>query len=298
MRENSAAIQPRDLLFELLQPSRLTAVVDIGANPIDGDPPYKGMLGKGLCTIVGFEPQESALALLNQRKGPRETYLPYAVGDGAPCTLHVCRAPGMTSLLKPDVHMLSLFHLFSDFGAVVSEELVATRRLDEIVEIDALDFLKIDVQGSELQVFRAGRQKLAHAVAIHTEVSFLPLYENQPLFGEIDQELRSQGFVPHAFADMKRWAIAPLVVNGNPRQALNQLLEADIVYVRDFSRPDGLTDEQLKHLTLIAHHCYGSFDLALKCLLLLKQRGTLGKGEEQRYLRLLEAEVISPKRNA
>jgi len=194
--------------------------------------------------------------------------------------------------------MLSLFHLFSDFGAVVSEELVATRRLDEIVEIDALDFLKIDVQGSELQVFRAGRQKLAHAVAIHTEVSFLPLYENQPLFGEIDQELRSQGFVPHAFADMKRWAIAPLVVNGDPRQALNQLLEADIVYVRDFSRPDGLTDEQLKHLTLIAHHCYGSFDLALKCLLLLKQRGTLGKGEEQRYLRLLEAEVISPKRNA
>ena len=31
-------------LFELLQPGRLTEVVDIGANPIDGAPPYKAML--------------------------------------------------------------------------------------------------------------------------------------------------------------------------------------------------------------------------------------------------------------
>jgi hypothetical protein len=36
-----------DPLFDLLQPARLTAVVDIGANPIDGDPPYKRMLAAG-----------------------------------------------------------------------------------------------------------------------------------------------------------------------------------------------------------------------------------------------------------
>jgi hypothetical protein len=31
-------------LQEILQPSHLTQVLDIGANPIDGDPPYKKML--------------------------------------------------------------------------------------------------------------------------------------------------------------------------------------------------------------------------------------------------------------
>ncbi len=45
------------LLAELIKPERLTAVVDVGANPIDGVPPYRPLLAKGLCTVVGFEPQ-------------------------------------------------------------------------------------------------------------------------------------------------------------------------------------------------------------------------------------------------
>ena len=32
------------LLTAMLAPERPTAIVDVGANPIDGDPPYKAML--------------------------------------------------------------------------------------------------------------------------------------------------------------------------------------------------------------------------------------------------------------
>src|SRR5262249_23728291 len=64
-----------DPISALWRPERLTAVVDIGANPIDGDPPYKGMLTNRLCTLVGFEPQEEALAKLNAAKSDLETYL-------------------------------------------------------------------------------------------------------------------------------------------------------------------------------------------------------------------------------
>lgn len=42
---------------------RPTSIVDVGANPIDGDPPYLEMLRAGLCTVAGFEPQALALAL-------------------------------------------------------------------------------------------------------------------------------------------------------------------------------------------------------------------------------------------
>ncbi len=62
-----------DPLFQLLRPERLTAIVDIGANPIDGDPPYKSMLQVRLCRVVGFEPQPEALAALNARKSDHET---------------------------------------------------------------------------------------------------------------------------------------------------------------------------------------------------------------------------------
>jgi hypothetical protein len=220
---------------------------------------------------------------LQQRKGPLATYLPCAVGDGGRHTLYICQASGMTSLLKPDPRMLAVFHPFLEFVKILATETIPTRQLDTIAEITALDLLHIDAQGSELAILRSARQKLANAVAVQSEVSFLPLYENQPIFSEIDQELRSQGFIPHAFVYIKHWPIAPAEGNDARSQAAHQLLEGDLVYVRDFTRPDSLSDEQLKHLALIAHYCYGSYDLARRCLGILEQRGSLEKGAQERY---------------
>jgi FkbM family methyltransferase len=270
-------------LTDLLSPQRLTEVVDVGANPIDGEPPYAPMLAARLCRVTGFEPQEAALLELQQKKGPGERYLPYAVGDGGARTLNICRASGMTSLLEPDQATLGLFDALRPLGEVIDRITLQTRKLDDISEIQHLDFLKIDIQGGELEVFQCGKVRLSEAVAIQTEISFVTLYKNQPSLGDIDLELRSQGFMPHCFAAVKHWPISPCVVDNNPRQALNQLLEADIVYVRDFSRPESMRDEQLKHLALIAHYCYKSFDLALRCVMLLEQRHVLAAGAQQRY---------------
>jgi FkbM family methyltransferase len=274
-------------LSSILKLNKITEVVDIGANPIDGDPPYKTMLAAGLCRVTGFEPQEMALAELLHKKGPNERYLPDAVGDGGDHFLKICRATGMTSLFEPDPNTLELFDVLKPLGEVIQRLPMQTRRLDEIQEIEHLDFLKIDIQGGELAVFQGGKVKLARAVAIQVEVSFITLYKDQPSLGDIDLEMRRQGFVPHCFAQIKKWPIAPCVINGNPRLALNQLLEADIVYVRDFSQPQSMSDEQLKHLALIAHHCYGSFDLALRCVMLLEQRKALQLGSQNVYLGLL-----------
>ncbi|WP_349269790.1 hypothetical protein MPNTM1_00246 [Mycolicibacterium parafortuitum] len=271
----------------LLSPERLTDVVDIGANPIDGQPPYLPMLTERLCRVTGFEPQPDALRVLQDKKGPYERYLPHAVGDGDRHTLNICRGSGMTSLFEPDPASLTLFEVLQPYAEVLERVPLDTRRLDDIDEIEHLDYLKIDIQGGELAVFSNGSGKLADAVALQTEVSFVSLYKDQPTLGDIDVELRRQGFIPHCFAAVKQWPIAPYVVNDDPRWALNQLLEADIVYVRDFSRPDSMSDEQLKHLALIAHHCYGSFDLATRCVLLLEQRGALEAGARQRYSEIL-----------
>ncbi|MGR4880181.1 FkbM family methyltransferase [Streptomyces sp. LARHCF249] len=274
-------------LLDLVQPARPTHVVDIGANPIDGDPPYRDMLAAGLCRVTGFEPQPDALAELERRKGPHETYLPDALGDGGAHTLHVAASSGMTSIFRPDPSRLGLFNGFSEWGRVREEVQVSTRRLDDVDAVDAFDLLKIDIQGAELMVFQGGRRKLAEAVAVHTEVSFVPLYENQPVFGDVDQELRGQGFLPHAFAAVKRWPIAPVVFGGDFRQARHQLLEADVVYVRDFGHPESMTDEQLKQLALVGHHVYGSTDLAYHCLRQLSLRKVVGPDAPNRFLGML-----------
>jgi FkbM family methyltransferase len=282
-----------DALTALLQPRRLTAVVDIGANPIDGDPPYKAMLQNGLCRVTGFDPHPAALARLLAAKGAEETYLPYAVGDGGRHTLRICRGFGFASLLQPDAKTLMHFPNFSELGHVLEQIPVETRRLDDIAEIDAIDLLKIDIQGSELSVFQNGRARLAKAVAIQTEVSFVPLYEKQPVFGAIDLELRSLGFIPHMFAATNKKMIAPMQ-GPDPAAALNQLVEADIVYVRNFIAADDMDDEQLTHLALIAHHCYGSYDLAMNCIHHLTTRGAVPTDAKNRYVALLQVQRPKP----
>ncbi len=280
------------LLHDLLDPDRLTEVVDIGASPLDGGaPPYGAMLAAGLCRVTGFEPHDEALAQLRLRESPKERYFPYAIGDGGDHELHVCAGPGMTSLLEPEPRTLSLFTHLEPHAKVVRRAAVRTRRLDDVEEVERIDFLKIDAQGAELSVLRSGAAKLATAVAVQAEMPFICLYREQPSFGDIDVELRRQGFVPHCFAHVKHLPIAPMVVAGDRRTGLRQLVEADVVYVRDFSRPEAMTDEQLKHLSLIADHCYGSIDLALRCVMLLEQRGAVKSGATKAYVALVEAAI-------
>jgi FkbM family methyltransferase len=278
-----------DPLAALLRPERLTAIVDIGANPLDsdGEPPYRQMLVKRLCTVVGFEPQPDAHVRLDAMKSDLETYLPYAVGDGAVGVLKLCKARGMTSLLTPDPRNLSLFPRFAEYGEVIQEIALETRALDSITEITAIDLLKIDVQGLELTVFRNGSAKLSGAVAIQTEVSFVPLYHRQPVFGEIDLALRSLGFIPHMFANLNKRMILPVHDAARPFAAMNQLLEGDVVYVRDFSAPERMSAEQLKQLALVAHHCYASYDLAANCIHHLIERKLLPQGSIESYLAMI-----------
>jgi FkbM family methyltransferase len=275
------------LLRDLVRCSRPTSVLDIGANLVDGDPPYQRMLDEGLCTVTGFEPQQRALAELEQRKGPMERYLPYVVGDGQTHRLKVTRAEGMTSLLTPDDNQLRLFTGFPEWGSVVEEIDVQTHRLDDL-DIDDFDLLKIDIQGAELMVFQHGRQRLRNAVAVQTEVSFVPLYRDQPTFGDVDRELRSQGFSPHSMPALKRWAIAPTMFGGDFRIPGNQLLEADFVYVRDLAYPESMSSEQLSHLAMIAFHIYGSVDLAVFCVIELQRRGDAAQGAVERLLQLVD----------
>jgi len=237
-----------------------------------------------LCTVTGFEPQEAAWHELIQRKGPLETYLPQALGAGGLATLNVCQYSGWTSLLRPNSAALNVFPQFQPNAKVIEQIQVHTHKLDDISEVRPFDLLKIDVQGAEMDVFHGATQHLKNAVAIQTEISFIALYDNQPTFGQVDMYLRELGFVPHGFVDIKRWPIAPLQFHGAAQQSVHQLLEADMVYVKDFVNPDGMSDEQLKQLSLIMHHCYQSHDLSARCIQCLVDRGTLPSESLQRYV--------------
>lgn len=289
LEEQRTASDPGSLLAlaALLDDPMPVRIVDIGANPIDDQPQYATLLSTGLGRVVGFEPQHDALARLRQLAGPHETYLPYAVGDGAPHELRICASDGFSSLFEPDAAQLELLTDFPKLAQVVQREQVPTVRLDDITEIDGVDLLKMDVQGGELAVLDGGEMQLRDCVAVQTEVGFHRLYEGAPTFGDVDRKLRDLGLRPAAFVSVRTWPLAPTQWADPWESDARQLVEADVLYVRDLTSMPQWTPDQLKSLALIAHSSYRAVGLALRCLDQLTRAGDMPKDALMAYRSLI-----------
>jgi FkbM family methyltransferase len=271
----------------LLELEGVLQVADIGAADIAEVPPYRALVDAGLARLNAFDADSRQHDKLRQSYGERLTLFTEIIGDGSLQTLHLASPEsGMSSLLKPDPRRLAFFNGFSTFAEPHATQAVQTTRLDDVPGLPDLDFLKMDIQGGELAALRHGERRLAGCAMIHLEVSFVPLYEGQPSFGEIDLWMRAHGFLPHCFTEVKRWSVAPIRRNNNIRLPFNQLLEADIVYARDLLSPD-LDSELLKKTALLAHHAYRSFDLAGHIVQRLEQSQALARGAFDRYLALV-----------
>lgn len=262
-------------------------VVDIGASPIDGDPPYQALRAADKMDLVAFEPDDKQFEALQALKLPRTQAVKAAIGDGTEGILNICKSPGMTSLLEPDHDVLSHFHGFSGWGTVLARRPMMTRRLDDIDEVENTHYLKLDVQGGEFPILQHGTETLKSCLVVHTEVQFVPFYKSQPLFAELDQALRAAGFWLHRFLPIHSRVFKPLMVNNDIYAGMSQALWTDAVYVRRFTDFPTLASEALQRIALIVHDLYGSYDLASLALIELDKRD--GGSRQPRYLEALKA---------
>jgi len=79
----------------------------------------------------------------------------------------------------------------------VATQLVEVRTLDDFADELASDgpaLLKIDVQGAELEVVRGAAATPGSFRWIYLEMSFVELYDGQPLADTMIDELRDRGF--------------------------------------------------------------------------------------------------------
>jgi FkbM family methyltransferase len=273
----------REILDE---PAPVIRIVDAGAAAYETDP-YAQLSEQGLCDVIGFEPnaENCASRNANARKGHR--YLPYALGDGRLRRFYECENPLTSSLYRPNAPMLSRFSRLD--LPVVGERDIQTHRLDDLSDVRDVDYIKLDVQGAELDIIMGAQSLLRDVVLVHTEVEFIPMYTDQPLFGDIDVALRKSGFWLHKLGGIQGRVLQPLVPNNNPFAPLSQILWADAaIYARSFMTFDQAPPDKLLKLAIILHEVYASFDLA--ALALRAYDAQTGKGLDRRYLAKLTAQ--------
>lgn len=282
---------PFAVLMAALPLSRRTRIVDVGANHLLDEAPYARLLRMGACDVVGFEPQPLAFAALEKLKSDRETYLPFAVGDGTAKDLKVYRAQGYTSVFEP---YREGFRFISGEGWAHVRETISfdTVALDASPDIGVFDLLKIDIQGGEYDVFRGGEVTLKQAMVVIVELRYYPLYQGEPMLGGVDTELRRQGFFLHKLLKTSARPVRNSQQNRlNRRWCRDQMIDGDGVYLRDLARIDTYSDDQLMHLCITAATVFESHTLVLHVLDELVSRGRVAADVPGAYVDALPASL-------
>lgn len=265
-------IRQRFILTDLVQDylrshSMRMIVLDAGAREAHADPRWRGF-DADCISFIGFEVDADEAGKLSgkaQEVGIDARYYPFGLwSKDCSLTVYETKSPGGSSVYEPNSDVTYRWKFqneqisFSgqDVMAVANTYVADVKALDTLgrLEAQAFDFMKLNVQGGELEILKGGIKSLEGVLGILTEVSFVESYKERPFFSDVDAFLRSNGF---AFFDL-----VGLHYMGRSRSRITakqlpglvglpgQLIEAHGLYFRDPIALAAVASPQLKDFDL------------------------------------------------
>jgi FkbM family methyltransferase len=142
---------------------------------------------------IFFEPLESNFNTLKNNLGETHTLLKVALGNENRKILmnvETANSGQSSSILKPKLHLSQYPHIKFE-----STEEVDMLRLDDMnIDLENINFINIDVQGYELEVFKGAENTLDKIDYIMSEINRDEVYENCTKIDELIEFLKPYGF--------------------------------------------------------------------------------------------------------
>ena len=187
----------RAQIISIIEQFKIDLVIDVGAN--------EGQFAQWLRhlylgDILSFEPVSSAFEKLAASASSDPNWDVYKLALGSQessQTINVSHLTTFSSLLQTNYYCAQHF---GDKALSIKKELVSVRRLDTLLhellpDIDGKRiFLKLDTQGYDLEVFTGIGDNLKHVIALQSEVSLIPIYDNMPNWTESISTYEKAGF--------------------------------------------------------------------------------------------------------
>jgi len=187
--------------------------------------------------LIGFEPNEESYKECVEKKSNLQTsYYPFALDrKKGEKDFYITSYLSACGFYKPDEKMIKKFGSADTFN--VTEVIkVPTIDLDSFCveyNIQNVDFIKLDTEGSELDILKGAEKTLKSSViGISIEVEFIKMYIDQPLFSDIDQYLRSLNFELYDL-DLNRKTRSSLSPYSSSNLGIGQLVQGQALYLRD-----------------------------------------------------------------
>lgn len=237
------------LVAQTLHESPLV-LVDVGAR---GGLPKKWQPLRRSLIAVGFEPDAVEYERLRAKAHSNDVYINKALYSSSTKVLLYCtRNPNCSSIYRPNTSLLE--QLGRDHGQLEVEKVdeILASTLDEELGNEGImlvDFIKVDTQGSELDVLQGAEKTLSNGpFGLEVEVEFAPLYSGQPLFPDLYRFVTERDFIFMGFSHMsydssgyrsfsgtgaliRSWIENVISLNGSLRGA-KRLVYADAVFFR------------------------------------------------------------------
>ena len=229
-------------------------------------------------TIYGFDADRESCEKMNakcqeQQITHQEKHIPLALWDAVGTeTLYITSSPYCSSLYPPKKSYSDRFRDNSRLIELLSREEIQTTTLDDFCHsegINEIDFIQVDTQGGELKVLEGAKNILKSILFLKVEVEFTGMYENQPLFADIDLYLRKSGFTFLDFETLYRDSRRRSSIIS--KQHPGQLIWTDAFYFQDLIEKSSEqescnnTPEKLLKLACIAD-LLGFYDVAMETL--------------------------------
>ena len=221
---------------------------------------------------IGFEPDERAFLDLEKKKDGKSRYLHVGLyKERASLKYYFTKSQGASSIFKPNREFLNKFPESERFDIVGSKN-IEVDTLDEqfrIHNITGIDFIKIDTQGSELFVLEGATETIRNQVfGLEVEVEFVEIYQNQPLFSDVDGFIKKQGF---QLFDIQS-AYWKREIGKDYHKKRGQLIFGNALYLRELDKFNEIIDniqdsiEKKSKVLKAISICflYGYFDYAME----------------------------------
>ena len=147
----------------------------------------------GIKKRIFFEPLSSNFTRLKENLGEEYSLIKKALGnENKEISMFVEKANSgqSSSLLKPVLHLTQYPHITFD-----DTEVVEMVRLDDSgIDLEGYNFINIDVQGYELEVFKGAEKTLENVDYIMSEINRDEVYENCARIEQLIEFLKPYGF--------------------------------------------------------------------------------------------------------